>query len=110
MPTSDAIAIGAAFVGVGLTILAIVLAVWSFLGYALIRDQAGKLAADVARQEVLKLLDESSPLGVKLRNEIKKRIEAEADRLFADVSLSGAFSGDSAAGAVAEEYPKGDAS
>ncbi len=92
MTTSDAIAISAACVGAGLVVLSLVIAVASLIGYYNIKGSAAAAAQKTAKAHVMELLDEKAELGAKLRLEIQQRIEEEADRLFADVSMSGAFS------------------
>jgi len=107
MSTSDAIAIGATCLGAGITVLALIVAFASLWGVTVIGKKARKAAERVARTEVLKLLDEKSELGSRIRDELQKRVDAAADNLFSDLSFSGAFGGESPSGTIASEYPGG---
>jgi hypothetical protein len=106
--TSDAIAVGAACVGAGLALLGIIVAILSVWGYLNIRSSAKKASQATAKAEVLRLLDEKSEMGAKLREEIYRRIAAEADMLYDDLALSGAFTrtGAETSERIAENYPK----
>ena len=108
MSTSDAIAIGAALVGAGLTLVGLMVAFLSLWGIFTIRQEAGRVAEIAAREQILTLISGQGELSDKLVTEVQKRVEAEADRLFADLSLSGAFSkGETEEQKpIAEEYPK----
>ncbi len=112
MTTSDAIAIGAACLGAGLTVLAIVIAGASLWGFYNIKKSAKAVAQSTARAEVLALLDAGSEVGAKLREEMQSRIDKESDRLFQDFSMSGAFSSGAgkseASPPIADKYPKED--
>jgi uncharacterized membrane protein YhiD involved in acid resistance len=107
MTTSEAIAAGAAILGAGLTVLAIVIAIASLWGILTIRKLAKESAQKVATDKVLELFTDESELSRKLKAEIQKRVEAEADRLYGDLSMSLAFqrTPGQELGKVGEEYP-----
>ena len=110
MNTSDAIAIAAACIGAGLTVLAVVIAIAAFFGFDGVRKLAREDANLAARDEVQKLILHEGGLSDKLKEEISKCVQAEADKLFADLTLSSAYPRDSQEepGKVAESYPKVD--
>jgi len=111
MGPSDEIAVSAAILGAGLTILGIVIAVASLWGILSIRAHAKDTAEKVAADKVMELLSKESDFSRKLKEEVRIRIEAESDRLYQDISMSAAFSvrtklPDEAP--IAEEYPRGE--
>lgn len=109
MTTSDAIAIGAAILGSGLTILAVAIAIAAFVGLNGIKKVACEEASKAAHAEILKWVSEKGELGDKLKQEVTRCVAIEANSLYSDMKISGAFpqeSTNSPMGNVAEQYPK----
>ena len=111
MSPSDQIAVAAAILGAGIACLALVLAGLSIWGFFNIRESARKAASESAQAEMRKLMDASGGLGAKLEAAIQERITSEADKLFADISMAGAFGNPQTSQPsvpIADKYPKGD--
>ena len=97
---------------ISLTILGVLIALIAVWGYRGIRDEAKSIADLAAKQQISSYLD-SEAIQDKLKEEIRKRIEDEADKLFADLSIAVAYappsgpSGEPGVGQepFAEEYP-----
>lgn len=112
MSTSDAIAIGAALVGAGLTLFALAIGIAAVIGLVGLRRYARQVAEQEARTQVLAILAPENEAGERLRKELNDKLESVADRLYDDMSISVAFPQSGTAedadsgSAVAKEYPK----
>ena len=72
---------------ISLTILGVLIAVVALWGYRGIKDEAKTIADTAAKERISSYLD-SETIQDKLREEIQKRIEREADKLFEDLAFT----------------------
>ena len=91
---------------IAVTILGVMIAIGAIFGYRGIKDEATRIATKTAQEQIASFLT-SEQIQDKLKAEIKTRVGEEADRLFADFSMAGAFpAGADHTEPIAEEYPK----
>jgi hypothetical protein len=95
---------------VALSILGVVIAVAAVWGFASIKSEARSIAEAVSHKRVSDLI-RSEQIMDTIKAEVKKRVSAEADQLYADFQMAGAFpKGQGEVGPpMGETYPaKGD--
>lgn len=92
-----------------LAVLALLIALLALWGYKAIKEEARSIAEEAAKTKIAEYLD-GEQIQSKLKQEISMRVTAEADQLFADMSLSFAYPErreENAPGEkIGEPYPK----
>ena len=108
MSLNDWLVATLACVTIALGVLGILIALMAIWGYQGIKTEARNLARDEARRILNELFDEEGTRAT-LTEEVGKRVEIEADRLFYDLSLANAFPKQQPeserSAPIAEEYP-----
>jgi hypothetical protein len=91
---------------IALTILGVVIAIAALYGWSGIKKEA-KTAAEACAKEAVNGYITGEQIGDKLRREIEQRVKQEAEGLWANLSLSQAFTIPPIPGqkAVADRYP-----